>query len=566
MTSPDATRPCCTRRESDHVRGAGSRSGRTSFWSIPALATLLALLPGCWSFQEGSQGLPREAPAAAMQPSDWPPRDLAPVQELLASTPDEIHWYTLAKGADPEKLTESERSLLKTMGTRITYKGIHGKGLLRVVESLREPDPKGDDDGAPGFAALIDFLTSGFSPNAYWLTSKTLEGIREFDERSALFASPTDDAPGILPPPTPEDTTKANIEQAVPQTELHLQQGMYIRFPARAGKDKPYRGVVVHLNAMFGNEYEVKTLDEFRERGWAVIDLKPTSQIAPPVPPQWAELGRKSIQERRELIARICTEIGGSPRITATSTDHFSRLVAKYRAHPLASEVDRLAAIISRCQAGAFLVSGPQDYDSVSAVIAQQLDQAQAGSAYAAEAVLDYVKSQRPDLQGIPMVLIGFSAGGLATPTTAARIMDQISAVVIIGGGADCFSASQLSKFSDGGLHVRTTLDDPVGDHKLPKEQVAPMSEFYLKYSKLDPYHTAPLLAGKPVLLVTGKTDTWVPAACGQLLWERMGRPDRLQIDAGHELLFYFLPNKAGFIADWVEKTVLAKPESLSAR
>ncbi len=76
----------------------------------------------------------------------------------------------------------------------------------------------------------------------------------------------------------------------------------------------------------------------------------------------------------------------------------------------------------------------------------------------------------------------------------------------------------------------------------------------YLEASRLDPYHTAPLLRGRPVLQAHGTSDTWVPASSGELLYELLDRPDQLVMSGGHELLFYFLPDKAEFIADWVEE------------
>lgn len=524
------------------------------FAPLTAAVLLLATLQGCWSYQSGEQGPIRPVPPASLSAADWPPRDPAPIQALLALTPGEIHWLRPRDGVKEADLSPEDLAAMKSSGLKVVYKAIHGKGLLRIVEPL---DPRAHE--ASDNVKLMDyinFMTSGFTPNAYWMTSKTLEGIHEFEDRAMRFHAMTEDEPGVWPPPMETGTTESKLTRDVRMDELHLRQGMYIRFPKPASQGEPYRGIVLHLNAMFGNEYEVRTLDEFRDRGWAVIDLKPTSQIAPPVPKEWASLAATLQGQRREIIAEICRDIGGSPRINATSMDDYSRLASRFRAHRRAPELETIGKILARCEAGAFITGKPKDYPEVAAAIAGQLDQAQAGSAYAAEAVMDYVRSQRRDLDGLPVVLVGFSAGGLAAPTTAARIINQLSAVVIIGGGADCFSASQLSTFNNGGLHVRSTPEDPLADAKLPEDQVPLMSAEYLKASKLDPYHTAPLLAGLPVLLVTGKADTWVPSACGDLLWERLGKPDRLQINAGHELLFYFLPNKAGFIVEWVERHV----------
>ncbi len=520
----------------------------------------IALLTGCWSFRASDvQGL-RPTPPTSFNDSDWPPRDLSPLPALMARTPQVVHWTRLAEGVSEKDLKTTEKRWLDSSGVRITYQGIHGQGLLRIVDRLGpDSEDRGDSDSLD---SLFNFMLSGFQPNAYWLTSRTLEGLRDRQAQSELLRDPDPlTAPGIvLPEGPPQERPRLVVD---PQyQDLHIRAGMDIRLPARASASEPYRGVVLHLNAMFGNEYEVRTLDEFRTRHWAVIDLKPTSQIAAPIPPSWVDLGVRAIRERQDLIARICTEVLGAPRYTAKSIDDYNLAIAKFRQHALSPQVDRLEKLIGRCRTGAFVIGGPDDYAPAARQIAEELDQAQAGSAYAAEAVLDYVQKQRDDLQRLPVVLMGFSAGGLATPTTAARIHSRLSAVVIIGGAADCFSVAQLSTFSNGGLTVRTNLKDPLDDTKLTPQRIAEVSKEYLKASRLDPYHTAPLLADLPTLFVCGSRDTWVSSACGELLWQRMGKPDRLTIDAGHELLFYFLPSKAGFIADWVEHAVGAGPLS----
>ncbi|GMV26139.1 MAG: hypothetical protein AMXMBFR58_21700 [Phycisphaerae bacterium] len=540
--------PLCFARRSDQPRTVAAR---TIGLHIAAAAALL--LTGCWSYRPGDDQLPRAAGlGAAADTIEWPSRDLAPAVELLNRTPDVVRYFQPIDGQNPSGLAESDRREMDRFGVKVTYKGIHGLGLLRMYEPLSAPEPK---PAAGSLTELINFMTLGFTPNAYWLTSRTLEGTRSDRERTIELPESEAEAPGVVPPPFEfMDAPTLEANSAVP--ELHLRSGMAIRFPPTTVPRKPYTGVVLHLNAMFGNEYEVRTLDVFRQRGWAVIDLKPTSQILPPVPPQWHGVIRDAARRRSQMIARICTDITGSPRYNATSLDDYRRVAEKFQAHPLASDVEYLSRVIERCRSGAYIASSPDTYPQIAEHVARELDQAQAGSAYACEAVLDYVAKHRPDLAGLPVALIGFSAGGLAAPTSAARIHDQIDAVVIIGGGADCFTASQRSVFSNGGITIRTTADEPMEERPLSLRQIREISRRYLAASKLDPYHTAPRLASLPVLLVTGSDDTWVPAECGDLLWERLGRPPRLEISAGHELLFYFLPDKAHFIAQWVEDNV----------
>ena len=56
------------------------------------------------------------------------------------------------------------------------------------------------------------------------------------------------------------------------------------------------------------------------------------------------------------------------------------------------------------------------------------------------------------------------------------------------------------------------------------------------------------------MLLIQGTSDLAVPSPLGDLLWERMGKPERwLMEEAGHEVLFMMLPQKFGKMMEWLE-------------
>jgi dienelactone hydrolase len=521
---------------------------------LVAASVMTAFLTGCWSYRAGEFELPRPTAISKVDERGWPSRDLGPVWALHARTPDVVPMWVIAEGSLPEQLSDEEKSRLDERKYAISYKGMHGLGLLRRVERL----PKRVEGAPRGLDEILDFLTTGFTPNAYWLTSRTLDGVQQYRDRQAMLYDPERDNVRIeFPPDLTADSPVERLATNPLLQDLGLQQGMSIRLPPAASEGKKYVGVVLHLNAMFGNEYEVRTLEEFTRRGWAVIDLKPTSQVTSPIPQAWQERAKQITREQTVLMVKICTEIGGGPVLKPKTMAEFQSLSRQYTNHPLMAEMTKLSEELAAINRGAFVAAALEDAPRVGRELADEIDQAQAGSAYATEAVLDYIKTQREDLKDIPVVVIGFSGGALTTPTVAARILDQISAVVIIGGAADCFTASQLSTFNNGGLNIRTTLDDPKTPAPVKPELLAAISREYLAASSLDPYHTAPLLREKPVLFVAGSSDTWVPAQCGDLLYERLGKPDRLMISAGHELLFFFLPSKAPFIADWVEQHAL---------
>jgi fermentation-respiration switch protein FrsA (DUF1100 family) len=59
-----------------------------------------------------------------------------------------------------------------------------------------------------------------------------------------------------------------------------------------------------------------------------------------------------------------------------------------------------------------------------------------------------------------------------------------------------------------------------------------------------------------PMLLIHGTRDLAVPAHLGDLLWERLGRPERWSEEAGHEEIFMRLPQQIERLVGWIENAV----------
>lgn len=190
--------------------------------------------------------------------------------------------------------------------------------------------------------------------------------------------------------------------------------------------------------------------------------------------------------------------------------------------------------------------------------LARTIDNRVAEIAYAAEAGLDYLQDTQPRLQDKPVVIAGYSAGALVAPSVATLLHDRVEAVVLVGGGANLLNIARRSSLTNGGIAVRwegTGLSD--GEDCIPAESDwARLEKAYLTASKLDPYNTAPFLLDKPVLVFHGVFDDIVPADAGDLLYQRLGRPERFVFTLGHRGLFWRLPSQAGLIGRWLEKTV----------
>jgi dienelactone hydrolase len=184
--------------------------------------------------------------------------------------------------------------------------------------------------------------------------------------------------------------------------------------------------------------------------------------------------------------------------------------------------------------------------------IAGNIDERVSEIAYAAEAGLDYIHKYRPEIPTSPLVVTGYSAGSLATPTTVALLGDQVDAAVLVGSGCNLLEISQRSALTDGGLKL-------VWNHAPTPEQRQRLNDEYLLASHLDPYWTASSLTRKPVLMLHATLDRIVPADCGDLLYERLNRPERMKFFLGHELLFLRLPAHADLIANWIDDTLAAR-------
>lgn len=189
-------------------------------------------------------------------------------------------------------------------------------------------------------------------------------------------------------------------------------------------------------------------------------------------------------------------------------------------------------------------------------IAARSVDRRLAAAAYGAQAVRNYVYTCAPALQDRPVVVWGASAGSFAAPAVAARLGD-VSAVILIGSGANLLAVSQGSTFFDGGIKLTyPTQETALDEDARRKELRQGLMKEYAKATVLDPLITAPRLRTTPVLMLHGRTDEIVPAAQGDELWELLGKPERWVFSAGHQALFWRLSSQSMGIADWLDSAV----------
>lgn len=180
--------------------------------------------------------------------------------------------------------------------------------------------------------------------------------------------------------------------------------------------------------------------------------------------------------------------------------------------------------------------------------LARLLTDGLAESAYAVEAVVAEQERRRPALSSRPRVAIGMSGGALILPAVVARNAERYHAAILIAGGADLFTILDRSNYTrmiDGG---RLEWSSPPTSQRRRE-----FADAYLAHAPLDPFHAAGALRGKKILIYHASLDQAVPAVTGDLLWERLDRPERRVFPVGHELLFVGLAMEVPAVMDWLQ-------------
>jgi predicted esterase len=196
--------------------------------------------------------------------------------------------------------------------------------------------------------------------------------------------------------------------------------------------------------------------------------------------------------------------------------------------------------------------------DTAGARMAAVMEERGAECAYAVEGAFRHLAGGHSELATLPRIAVGMSGGAMTLPTVAAREPEKYAAAVLIAGGCDFFAIARETTY--------VYLVDSVRFRWTPAEpseaQIAAIDAAYLARAPLDSYHTAAALRGKPMLMIHGDHDMAVPARLGDVLWERLGRPERWVQTAGHEEVFFKLPAQMDRIMEWIGAHTGVRPDS----
>ncbi len=198
----------------------------------------------------------------------------------------------------------------------------------------------------------------------------------------------------------------------------------------------------------------------------------------------------------------------------------------------------------------------PEDLETGAAAVSTVLCDRAAECALASQAAWKYLEEKHPELKGLPKSVVGVSGGGMTLPTVVAREPERYAACVMIGAAADYWLIARRSSYRGDASSVDVRVkgaEGPAGEAD-PAIDWRRFDQLYLASSPLDPFHCARLMQGKRVLMLHGQADTAVPANLGDVLWERLGRPERWEYPTGHEgLIIEMVPRDMEKLIAWLK-------------
>ncbi len=169
----------------------------------------------------------------------------------------------------------------------------------------------------------------------------------------------------------------------------------------------------------------------------------------------------------------------------------------------------------------------------------------------ARRAVIDWLET-RSDVDPARVAAFGISMGGILTSCLLA-VEPRLQSGVVALAGAD---VPGIIRRSDEGRLVdwreAKAAELGIGEGAVEAMLRAALSS--------DPGHLAPYVDPRRVMLVTTRWDDVVPPDHQVLLWDRLGRPLRYDLPAGHYSGIIFLPWVMEQAVDWLRQRFEARP------
>lgn len=473
-----------------------------------SLLVCLVAMGGCW-FSLGSAGNRASGvDASSLQPLVWPQRDMQGVRVLVERTPEHVFALRIV---DAEAASDEAKAHAETPIVAVHHVQVTEKGVLRVFDRV------GDDPVDP-MASLAWLSGVGSEPNARFLSSRDADPVRSEDELRNFF-------------PVPSGT---EYTHAVKLMQLH--GGVRVALP-QIDDPASVRGIVLYFNGLISTKYEEAFASRIDESDWVAIRIDTVTGV---------RTTRDTLRKQRNAERSRWLE----RRFEAVASENPDSASA---ARSIGEDIDNtrkeLEEALPQLRPG-FTLQDPSDATNIGQQIAAAVDDALAENAYAAEAALDALMAMHPQLAGVPVVVVGCSAGAIVAPAVAEHLGDRVDAMVLVGGGADLLKIDRETSLESSrrlGVFVSDQQEVAKADWRM-------VQKAYLDAVQLDPIKLGPRLRHIPTLIIRAGFDKWVPASTGSELVRAFGKPDRDWHPGGHQTLFYFLEGRAPRVLRWLDK------------
>jgi alpha-beta hydrolase superfamily lysophospholipase len=230
---------------------------QTPFRTVAAWSLTLILIPvhltGCNVYQHAER--PRQpASMLAVAPNDWPPRSTDTLLAKAGPSPADITEFVLDGTRPANEVPPDYRDRLTKPIGRVSYAGIHGMGILRVVEGRRDISSGGAASSEPNRPSG-SFRFVSYSP------VQDRPRDTRFDGWLKRLSTATNN---VLA------SRKLGIKANDPDVVSMLYEGTSIRLRPPTEGAAP-RGLIIHMAGLGSTEYEQPLIDEFARRGWYVL-------------------------------------------------------------------------------------------------------------------------------------------------------------------------------------------------------------------------------------------------------------------------------------------------------
>ena len=319
---------------------------------------------GCAAHRDSERSDDAWAIAERLPAEAWPERTTDGLQNLVDHTPRQITRLVLDGTLPEDQVAPDLLEMVRSPEAKVTYTGVHGVGIIRVIEPAEGPRrnmdgrPHGPDANRmdpPGTGTVRLLNPPGQPQQIIRFVSFSNLSDRLTDRRFERWSRWLGHAMGDY-----FRQTHAGVRPNDPRILSMLYEGTRLSLIPPAAGVHP-AGLVVHMAGLGSLEWEQPVLDELTRRGWYILRVA-TPRV------WWYEAKPFEINSESDIpgvaqkIAAMIDDVVAEPAYAAEAgLDFLAKL------HP---EVPRHPLVMLGCSAGALAAPAvvarlPDKFDAV---------------------------------------------------------------------------------------------------------------------------------------------------------------------------------------------------------